>query len=57
MEIEISNRNKCLAYFYWAFFNSYALMNVLEPENKRAEFEVAYKRYAVIVEALMTNKK
>ena len=32
-----------------------ALMNVLEPENKRAEFEVAYKRYAVIVEALMPN--
>lgn len=32
-----------------------ALMTVLEPENKRAEFDVAYKRYAVVVEALMPN--
>jgi len=32
-----------------------ALMNVLAPENKRAEFDVAYKRYAVVVEALMPN--
>ena len=32
-----------------------ALMNILAPENKRAEFDVAYKRYAVVVEALMPN--
>lgn len=30
-----------------------ALMNVLKPENKRAEFEMAYKRFAVAVNALM----
>ncbi len=30
-----------------------ALMNVLKPENKRAEFEMAYKRYAVAINALM----
>lgn len=29
------------------------LMNILKPENKRAEFEVAYKRFAVAVNALM----
>lgn len=32
-----------------------ALMNVLKPENKRAEFEVAYKRFAVAVNALMPS--
>lgn len=32
-----------------------ALMNVLKPDNKRAEFEMAYKRYAVAVNALMPN--
>ncbi len=32
-----------------------ALMNVLKPENKRAEFEMAYKRYAIAVNALMPN--
>ncbi|MDD4503961.1 MAG: HsdR family type I site-specific deoxyribonuclease, partial [Clostridiaceae bacterium] len=32
-----------------------ALMNVLKPENKRAEFDMAYKRYAVAVNALMPN--
>ncbi|SEV93413.1 type I restriction endonuclease subunit R [[Clostridium] fimetarium] len=31
------------------------LMNILEPENKRAEFEVAFKRYAIVVDALMPN--
>ncbi len=30
-----------------------ALMNVLKPENKRAEFEMAYKRFAIAVNALM----
>lgn len=30
-----------------------ALMNVLKPENKRAEFDMAYKRYAVAINALM----
>jgi len=30
-----------------------ALMNVLEPANKRAEFETAYKRFAVAVNTLM----
>ena len=30
-----------------------ALMNVLKPENKRAEFEMVYKRFAVAVNALM----
>lgn len=30
-----------------------ALMNVLKPENKRAEFEMAFKRFAVAVNALM----
>ena len=30
-----------------------ALMNVLKPDNKRAEFEMAYKRFAVAVNALM----
>lgn len=30
-----------------------ALMNVLKPENKRAEFELAYKRFATIIDALM----
>lgn len=29
------------------------LMNVLKPENKRAEFEMAYRRFAVAVNALM----
>lgn len=32
-----------------------ALMNVLKPENKRAEFEMAYKRFAVALNALMPN--
>jgi type I restriction enzyme R subunit len=32
-----------------------ALMNVLKPENKRAEFEVAYKRFAVAVNTLMPS--
>ena len=30
-----------------------ALMNELKPENKRAEFEMAYKRFAIAVNALM----
>lgn len=30
-----------------------AVMRVIEPENKRAEFEMAYKKYAQSVEALM----
>lgn len=30
-----------------------ALMNVIKPENKRAEFEMAYKRFAIAVNALM----
>ena len=30
-----------------------ALVKVLEPENKRAEFEVAYKRFVGVVETLM----
>lgn len=30
-----------------------ALMNVLKPDNKRAEFEAAYKKFAVAVNALM----
>lgn len=30
-----------------------ALMNVLKPENKRAEFEMAYKRFGIAVNALM----
>lgn len=29
------------------------IMNVLKPENKRAEFELAYKRYSSAVDALM----
>lgn len=32
-----------------------ALMNVLKPENKRAEFDMAYKRFAVAVNALMPS--
>lgn len=32
-----------------------AVMRVIEPENKRAEFEMAYKRYATSLEALMPN--
>ncbi len=31
------------------------LMNVLKPENKRAEFDMAYKRFAVAVNALMPS--
>lgn len=32
-----------------------ALMNHLEPQNKRAEFEIAFRKYATVVEALMPN--
>ncbi|GMQ56427.1 HsdR family type I site-specific deoxyribonuclease [Vallitalea sediminicola] len=32
-----------------------AVMRVIEPENKRAEFEMAYKRFASTLEALMPN--
>lgn len=32
-----------------------AVMRIIEPENKRAEFEMAYKRYATSLEALMPN--
>ncbi len=32
-----------------------AVMRVIEPENKRVEFELAYKRYATALEALMPN--
>ncbi|MEI7885591.1 MAG: type I restriction endonuclease subunit R [Clostridia bacterium] len=32
-----------------------ALMNVLKPENKRAEFEMGYKRFAIAVNALMPS--
>lgn len=32
-----------------------ALMNVLEPEDKRAEFDVAYRKFATVIEALMPN--
>jgi len=32
-----------------------AIMRVLEPEDKRAEFEVAYKRFASTLDALMPN--
>lgn len=32
-----------------------AIMRVIEPENKRAEFEMAYKQYAQALEALMPN--
>ena len=32
-----------------------ALMNVLKPDNKRAEFDMAYKRFAVAVNALMPS--
>jgi type I restriction enzyme R subunit len=32
-----------------------ALMNVLKPEDKRAEFEMAYKRFASAVNALMPS--
>jgi type I restriction enzyme R subunit len=31
------------------------LMNILKPENKRTEFEVAYKRFATALNALMPN--
>ena len=32
-----------------------ALMNVLKHENKRAEFDMAYKRFAIAVNTLMPN--
>ncbi|MCK4261293.1 MAG: type I restriction endonuclease subunit R [Halanaerobiales bacterium] len=32
-----------------------SVMRVIEPENKRAEFELAYKRYSSAVDALMPN--
>jgi len=32
-----------------------ALMNVLKPENKRAEFDMAYRRFAIAVNALMPS--
>lgn len=32
-----------------------ALMSHLEPQNRRAEFEIAYRKYATVVEALMPN--
>jgi type I restriction enzyme R subunit len=32
-----------------------AVMRVIEPENKRAEFEMDYKKYATALEALMPN--
>lgn len=33
-----------------------ALVKLLQPENKRAEFEMAYKRYATSIERILPNR-